>query len=168
MTAKAKNTANATTKSVEEAVNVGQEAWRSFFTAGTVNYEKIWADARDQWGKSTNGYDDFTALNKDNAETAVEVASAYSKGIEAISAEWFAFSKSVLDANVKATQDIFAAGTLQEVIELQNHHAKANLDGWVAQGTKLGEMPTELAQTVAKPVNARVNATVEKMTKAAA
>ncbi len=165
---KTKKTTAATPKSVEEAVNFGREAWQGFFANGADTYEKAMADAKDQWQKTTEGYDEFTAVNKDNVDAIVEVTNVYAKGVEAIGAEWMAFGKSMMESQIKATQDIFASASVKEAVEKQNETVKSSFEGWVAQSTKVGEMTNDLAKQVAVPMNERVSATVAKMTKVAA
>ncbi len=164
MTKKTQSKANP----VEEAMNANKEAWQSFWAASTESYEKMWGDANAQWQKTAFNYDDLAAFNQENVEVMKEVATVYTKGMEAMAAEWMAYGKSTFDANVKAAQAMAAAGTLKEAMEIQNDHVKTRVENWVAQGEKIGKMTKELAENVAKPVNGQVSKTVETMSKAAA
>jgi len=165
---KAKKDTAATTKTVEEAVNAGREAWQGFIATGADNYEKAVADAGDQWKKATTSYEEFAAVNKENVEAVVEVTTVYAKGVEAIGAQWMAFGKAMVESQVKATQDAFGAASLKDAMDLQNDSLKSSYENWVAQSTKISEMTQDLAKKVSEPMNERVSETVAKMTKAAA
>ena len=165
---KAKKETATSTKTVEEAVNAGREAWQGFIASGADNYEKAMADAGDHWKKATGGYEDIAAVNKENVDAMIEVTTVYAKGVEAIGAQWMAFGKSMVESHVKATQDAFGAASLKEAVDMQNDSMKSSYEGWVAQNTKISEMTQDLAKKVSEPMNERVSETVAKMTKAAA
>jgi phasin family protein len=150
------------TKAAETMVSAGQETFRGFAKAGAESYEKAFAGLRGKAGDVAQGYDDLAASGKAGIEAWSAAGAAYGKGMEAIGGEMFSFAKQMLDGNVAATKAILGAKTLNEVMELNSEYARAGFDGLMAQGTKVGELATKVAQDAVEPLNAEFTATVEK------
>ncbi len=165
MTAKStkqdKSTDNAT-KAAETIVAAGQETLRGFAKAGTEGYEKAFADLRGKAEGMGQGYDELAASGKDGIEAWSAAGAAYGKGMEAIGNEMMSFAKQMLDSNVAATKAILGAKSLNEVMDLNSDYARGSFDGLMAQGTKVGELATKVAQEAAEPLNAQFTASVEK------
>ena len=58
-----------------------------------------------------------------------------------------------------------AVKTIQELVELQNAYAKASIDALVSESTKMQELTVKIANEALAPLSARVNATVEVLSK---
>jgi len=97
-----------------------------------------------------------------------DAGTAYGKGMEAISSQWMSFAKQMMNSNVQATKAILGAKSLNEAMELQTEYARGSFDGLMAQGTKVGELTTKVAQETAEPINAQFTASAEKWRKNAA
>ena len=53
----------------------------------------------------------------------------------------------------------------REIVDLQSEYAKTSFDNIVSEGTKISEMTVKVANEALEPINARMNAAVEKMSK---
>jgi phasin family protein len=159
---KSTDSATKAAETAETMVSAGQETIRGFAKAGAESYEKAFAGLRGKTGDMTQGYDDLAASGKDGIEAWSAASAAYGKGMEAISGEMISFAKQMLDSNAAATKAILGAKTLNEVMELNSEYARAGFDGLMAQGTKVGELATKVAQDAAAPLNAKFTASVEK------
>jgi phasin family protein len=156
-----------TTNPMEDIVAASQEAVQAFVKASTEGYEKAFAGYRLP-GEFARNYDELAVNGKANLEAFVAAGTAYTKGIEALGAEWAAFTKQVVEDNISTAKACMGAKTLQELIELQSQFARSSLDGFMTRSTKVGELATKVAQETAEPLNARFTAVVEKFSKAAA
>ena len=110
-------------------------------------------------------YDEFNVLNKDNVDAVMKSGAIVAKGCEAIGQEVMAFAKASIEANVATAQALFGAKTLREAVELQTEFTRKAFDDMMAESAKLGEMSVKLANDAARPLQARVNVTVETMMK---
>jgi phasin family protein len=113
--------------------------------------------------KAVSSFGDVNTFGKDTVEAVVESATIASKGIEAFNAETAAFGKEAFEASSKATKDAFSAKSVQEFVEIQSEFSKSFFENYVAQSTKIAEMFTTASNEAAEPINARVNAFVEKV-----
>ena len=62
-------------------------------------------------------------------------------------------------------QALFAAKTVQELVDLQTEISRSGYDSLVTESAKLTELSLALANDAAEPIQARLNATVEKLMK---
>lgn len=162
-------------KPVEAAVNAGKETVekvvKASTDAATKNYEQAVAMTKEQVEKASTaafrGYDELVALNKDNLDAFVKSSNVMVKGYEAIGKEFMAFAQSSIDANVQATQAIFGAKTLREMIDLQAAYTRKNFDSAVAESSKIGELSVKVANEAFEPLQSRVNVAVESLLKPA-
>ncbi|MCG8358338.1 MAG: phasin family protein [Kiloniellales bacterium] len=172
-TKKTTTAANDALKPVEAAVAAGKETVEKAMKAGTEaatkNYEKVLAMTQEQVEKASaaafQGYDDMTALNKETMDAVVQSGNIVAKGYEAIGKELMAFTQISIEANVAATQAIFGAKNIREVIDLQTQYTRESFDKAMAESAKLSEMSVKLAKDAIEPIQSRVNVTVEKMMK---
>ena len=153
---------------VEDVVAAGQDAMQSFMKVGAENYEKAFGSARAKVEEAVKNFDQFALNGKDNVEAVMAASTACTKGMEAINAEMLGFARQMFDEGMTATKAMLGAKTLQEMVDLQTKFAKQNLDGFMTQSTKVGEMATKVAQDTAEPLNARMTAVMEKWTHLAA
>lgn len=156
------DTIAATKESMESAVKAGQDAYAK-------NLEGTIAASKEQFDKMSvnlfKSFDEVTAFNKANAEAVVTAGTVVSKGMEDLGKALFDFSKMSVDNAVNTMKAVMTAKSIREVVELQSEFTKASFDGLLAESAKLSEMSVKVANEVMAPINARVNATVEKFGK---
>jgi phasin family protein len=132
----------------------GSEMMETFANAGS--------DAvKQSMDKAMKGLDEFTSFGKGNVEAFIQCANAYSKGMEAISAEVMSFSKQSLEDAMAATKAALGSRSVQEFVEINSDYAKSAFDSYVGRVNKLGDMATTAAKDTFEPLNTRFNAFVE-------
>ncbi|MEX0922940.1 MAG: phasin family protein [Rhodovibrionaceae bacterium] len=173
----AKSAAETQSKAVETAaesvVAASQEVTESMVKAGsdaaTKQYEQAVAKTQEQVEKTSNamfkGYDEFSAINKQNLDAMVKSSTIFAKGFETISKEFFSYTQSALEMNVSGTKALLGAKSLKDVVDLQSEMARKSFDSALAESAKLTEMSVEVTNKAFKPLQDQVNVTVEKMTK---
>lgn len=133
------------------------------------SYESVIVASKEQVEKAikagTEALESAMAAGKDQVDAFVTAGNVAAKGFETINAEVIAYSKSQFEDQVSAAKALMGAKTLQEFIELQNDYAKSAFEAYTAYSTKLSEVATKVAQDAFAPINAQVQATVEKMVK---
>ncbi len=158
---------------VEAAVSASKETMEAVVKAGTqaatTSYEQTLALAQEQVEKASSslfqGYDDVTTLGKDNIDAYMQSTTLFAKGVEAMGKELMSFTQSAVDTNVANAKALFGAKTVRELIDLQTDFSRSGFDSLVAESAKFTELSMSLANETIEPLQARLNATVEKMMK---
>jgi phasin family protein len=158
---------------VEAAVAASQETIEAVVKAGsqaaTKGYEQAVAIAQEQVEKASSklfeGYDDVASLSKDSVDAYVASSTLLAKGVEALGKEMISFAQSTVESNLATTMAFFSAQTLQEAIDLQTDFSRSRLDTLVAESAKLTELSLALANDSFAPLQAQLNASVEKLMK---
>ena len=115
--------------------------------------------------KAFDGYEDFAAAAKENMDAALKSSQLFAKGAEAINAQMLAVAREAMEENLKASKAVLACKTPEALFELQNEIARTNYEKAIAETKKLTEMSVKVAEEASAPINARVNANVEVITK---
>lgn len=148
----------AVTKSVEDAIATAKQNLEGLVKAQQEQIEKASA-------KVLKSYDELTVLTKENVDALVKSGTVVAKGAEEAGKQVAAFTQSSLEKSVSNAKALLAVKTIQELVELQNAYAKASIDALVSESTKLQELSVKIANEALAPLNARVNATVEVLSK---
>ena len=175
MTTRRKTTGAKPAKAVEQTIETAQEtvetAVKASQEAVSGNYEKAYSMMNDQFDvygkKFFESFEDAAQFNKDNMDALVASSTAWGKGVETFSKNWFDFLKKTAEDNVSATKSIMAAKSVREAVDLQSNYAKSAYEAYVAEGNKLSELGINLANEAGAPIAARFKTTVEKFGKAA-
>ncbi len=178
-TAKAAATPAAdTVKQIEEAVAVHKETIESVVKAGAdvaskgvdkaVSLTKEQVDAAVKAGNAAfKGYEDVLQYSKANVDAFVQASTILARGVQEISKELVSLAQAQIEDSVGVSKALLGAKTLKEVIDLSSSVAKTNFDKLVAEGAKLNQLTTKLAEEAYAPINQRVEATVSQISKAA-
>lgn len=110
-------------------------------------------------------FEDVAGFQKENVEAFVASTTILTKGFEALSKEIVAFTQARYETSVAATKAIMGVKSVKELVDLQTEFAKTSFDAMVAEATKVSEASLKVANEAAEPITARVNATVEKLSK---
>ncbi|MGE5767051.1 MAG: phasin family protein, partial [Bacteroidota bacterium] len=156
-----------------ETVAAAQETIETVMKAGSQaaakGYEQAFALAQEQVEKAQQTlfkrYDEAASFGKDNVDACVQSGTLFAKGVESLSKELMTLAQSTAEANVATAQALFGARTLREVIDLQTEFSRTRFDSLVAESAKLTEFGIALAHETVEPIQARLNATVEKLIK---
>ncbi|MBS4046254.1 MAG: phasin family protein [Alphaproteobacteria bacterium] len=149
----------------EAVIFASKDQVEKAIAASTEALEKAFAVSKERFDAVAKGVDDAAKLGKDQVEAYVTAGNVASKGFESINAEVMAFTKTQVEDQISAAKAMMGAKTLQEFIELQSGFAKSAFEAYTAHTTKLSEVATKVAQDAFAPINAQVQATVEKMVK---
>ena len=133
----------ATAESVEQVMASGNEAMKNGVETMTKAYEK------------------FAGFGKQNAESWMQSAAAMTKAFERINGEFFAFSKQQMEDGVAAFKAVSGAKSVHEAFEVQSDFAKAALDAYIAQATKINDLVMDAAKQAAEPFQSRLSALTE-------
>ena len=148
----------AVTKSVEDAIATAKQNLEGLVKAQQEQIEKASAQV-------LKGYDDLTVLTKQNVDAFVKSGTVVAKGAEEAGKQVTAFTQSSLEKSVSNAKALLAVKTIQELVELQNAYAKASIEALVSESTKMQELTVKIANEALAPLSARVNATVEVLSK---
>ncbi|MBP2298240.1 phasin family protein [Azospirillum picis] len=160
-------------KSIDSVTTQAKEQYEGLVKAGQEQtlkqFEQTATAAKEQFEKATaqmlKSYEDLQAAGKANAEALIASSTIAAKGAEDLGREVVAYGQSALDKSIAAGRALLSAKTLQEVIELQNDFLKSSFDSMLAETSRLQELTTKVTNEALAPLNARVTATVETLSK---
>ncbi|MCH7485669.1 MAG: phasin family protein [Proteobacteria bacterium] len=114
------------------------------------------------------GYEEVVAFAKDTVEAVMESSTILAKGVQEFNKVWFDLAQASVEQNVAATKALLGCKSVKELAEVQSGLVAKNYDVLVADSRKLSDMSVKLAEEAAKPVNARVNAAMDRLSKSVA
>jgi phasin family protein len=145
------------------------EASSTGFETATKSYERLFGATKDQVEKASTTvfktYEDLSKFSKENMDAYVAAGSTVAKGFETIGKAWATFAQETFEASTQVAKALLSAKTLREAVDVQTDFAKTTFDKLVAEGTKATEISVKVANEAAEPINARLNATIEKFLK---
>lgn len=158
---------------IEDVAIQAKEQFEGIVKAGqeqaAKQFEQTVAATKEQVEKASaqmlKGYEDYAAFNKATVDALVKSSTIAVKGAEDINKELVAFAQASFDNSVAIGRALLSAKSFNEVVELQNSYAKQSFDSLVAEATKLQELSVKVTNEAFAPLNARVNAAVEKLAK---
>ncbi|WP_193368385.1 phasin family protein [Pelagibius marinus] len=158
---------------VEAAVSASKETMEAVVKAGTQaaskSYEQAVALVQEQVEKASSsvfeGYDEVASLGKDNIDAYVQSSTVFAKGFEAMSKELMSFAQLSVDTGMANAKALFEVRTVRELIDLQTDFSRSGFDSLVTESAKLTELSMNLANETIEPIQARLNANVEKLMK---
>jgi phasin family protein len=137
--------------------------------ATTPNYGQFVTTAKQQVEKSTSqflkGFEDLTALTKQNVDAFVKSGAILAKGFEDISKSTAAYTQSTLESSAAASKAVLGVKTVRDLVDLQSSFAKKSFDSAIAEGTKVSEISVKVANEAFQPISTQINATFGKLTK---
>lgn len=97
-------------------------------------------------------FDAIQQFGKHQFEATSAAAAAFSKGWQGIANETSDYSKKSFEKTREFAEKLIGVKKIDEAIALQTDFAKSTYEDFVAQSTKIGELYTELAKEVFKPL----------------
>ncbi|MCA1998118.1 MAG: phasin family protein [Armatimonadetes bacterium] len=148
----------AANKIMEDAVAQAKENMDGFIKA-----------SQEQAGKASaqmmKGYDELTTIAKQNVEAFIQSGTIVAKGAEEAGKQVAAFTQSSLEKGMATGKAMMGVKTFRDLVDLQNEYTKSSFDALVAETTRMQELSLKIANEAFAPINARVNATIEKIAK---
>ena len=152
-------------ESVDAAVKVGTDAFaKGYESAVTSTKEQV--DAAVKAGADAfQGYEDVVSFGKDNVDAVMEFSTILAKGVQEFNKVWFDLAQASVDKNAAASKALLGCKSAKDLAQVQSDQLAGNYGTLVLDGRKLSDMSVKLAEEVAKPVNDRVNAAMDRMSK---
>ena len=97
-------------------------------------------------------FDDMQKAGKEQLEHAAATAASMTRGFQAIATEATDYSKRSMEHTSSFIEKLMGAKSLETAIQIQSEFAKAQLEGFVAQATKMSELYKDIAKEAIKPV----------------
>jgi len=166
-------TLKANQAAAEKAVKAGKETAEKALKAGseavTKAYEQAIAAAKETVHKTfpqaAARFDEIAGLQRANIEALFSAGTVAMKGVETISEEVLAFNKKAIEDGMASAKKLLECKTVQELMEVQTDCACAQLEQFVAHGSKVTDMALKMAGEIAAPIQDRMGQTVEKLGK---
>ncbi len=115
--------------------------------------------------KQLKAADDVTAFNKSNVDALVQAGSIFFRGMEELTRTVVSLTQANVDSGVAAAKALVSAKNVTEFTELHNNYAKTAFDNAVSETTRLSELAIRVTHQTFEPINARVTAAVEQISK---
>ena len=175
-TTTAETTVKAVNDQMESAVAAGKEtieaAVKASADAAQQGYEKAVAITREQveaavkaGGDAFKSYEELFAYNKENVDAVMAAGSLWVQGVQDLNKAWFGLAQASLEKNVDVTKALFGAKSLADVVKVQSDYAKTSYQTIVGEGRKLSDMTVKVTEKAVAPLGARVEVTLEKVSK---
>lgn len=153
--------------------DVNQETIETVLKAGTQaaskSYEQVLAIAQEQVERASQSlfthYDEAAGFGLDNVDACVLSGTALSRGVEAMSREVMALVQSAVEVNVATTKALLGATSVRELVDLQAALSRRSLETVMAESARLTDLGFAVASDTVEPIQARVNATVDRLMK---
>ena len=111
------------------------------------------ANREDETMSNVSQYgEEFQRVSKDGFDAAVSSFGEVNKGLQAIAAEFTAYSKKTFEDGTRAFEQLLGAKSFEQVIEIQSQYARMAYEAHVAELSKLGAMYAGLTRNAYKPV----------------
>lgn len=164
------------TQVIEQAVAAGkdavEQAVKASQDAATKGYDQALAVAKDQveaaqkvQAQAVKSSEEALASAKENMDAVVKASQLLAQGLQDLSKSVFTLTQEAVEESLNNTKKLLAAKTLHEAVDLHSAHAKAQIDRMLAEGTRLTESSRKLFEEALAPIQDRLHATVEKLTK---
>lgn len=142
-----------------------QEGYNEMFEFSKEQMEKFF---KVDGSNSFKAVEDAMAFSKENVDAVVKSSSVAAKGFQDVATLFADMTRSSIEENVAASKKVFECKTPQEVAELQAELMKSGYEKLVENATRISEASTKIAEEATKPLQARVEASVEKFNENAA
>lgn len=110
-------------------------------------------------------FEDFQAIGKDSVDAYVASATAFSKGLQTITAEAVDFSRKSFERSTEAFEKASSAKSFEKALEVQQGYAKEAYEAFLGQMNKFGELYLATAKEAYKPFEAKLSGIAPKVTK---
>ncbi|WP_375202716.1 phasin family protein [Hyphococcus sp.] len=118
---------------------------------------------KEGYDKFAEGMSSFADFQKESLNAMMASAGAFTKGMEKLTSESAAFSKSAFEETVATAKAASAAKTLQEAMELNSDFMKTSVEKNLGQINKVADIWASTAKDTVEPLTERYSALVEKI-----
>ena len=117
---------------------------------------------------AAGSFEEFAGIGRANFEAFVKASQIASEGYGACAQSAIDFARSALEQNTESARAVLGAKSVQDAVEVQNAWARSAIDSYVTQAGKISELAARTTSDAFAPIQARIDETVTKATKAAA
>jgi phasin family protein len=129
--------------------------------AATEGLEKAQSKMKEGVDRAMKSAEQFAQFQQGNIEAMMKSSQVLATGLQDLGKHVAATSQANFEEAVATFRQLTTVKSLREAIELQTSFAKTSLEKAMAESGKLTETGLKLAEQVAAPLTARVNAAVE-------
>jgi phasin family protein len=129
--------------------------------AATAGLEQAQVKMKEGVSRAMKTAEQFAQFQQGNIEAMMKSGQVFAAGLQDISKHVAATTQANFEEAVAAFRQLTTVKSLREAVELQTSFAKTSLEKAMAESGKLTETGLKLAEQVAAPLTARVNAAVE-------
>lgn len=97
------------------------------------------------------GFDEAQKIGNAGFDSAMRSFGEVNRGFQAIAAEITDYTKKIFDDGSKTFEQIVAARSVEQVVDIQSAYARKAYEDYLAQVSKIGEMYAGLAKDVYRP-----------------
>jgi hypothetical protein len=119
-------------------------------------------------GNANRAIGEAMELSRENTEAAVEVTNVAVTVSKELAAELIGYMNKCFAQNVELSKQVLSCRTLNDMFDLSSRIMKTNLDGFFSESVRMSEKLFQCATDVSEPLNERLSATTERLTKAMA
>ena len=132
--------------------------------AATTGLDQTPAAMKQGVDRAMKTAEQFAQFYQGNFEAMVKSGQIWATGLQDLTKHMAGSTQAALEEGVSTFRAITSAKSLKEAMDLQTSYAKTSFEKALAEGGKLTETSLKLAEEVAAPLTARVNAAVEAFT----
>jgi hypothetical protein len=113
-------------------------------------------EAETEKARVADDIDTVQKLGTEQAESSTAAASSFLEIIQAIAAEASDYSRRSLEHGSSFVEKLFGAKSFEGAVLIQSEYARTSYAGLITYLRKMGELYTDLAKEVVKPVEAAI------------
>lgn len=140
--------------------------------AGAQQLEAIVTASQEQVEKAAaqilKGYEDIAAFHRDTVDALVLSGTIAAKGIEDLSRQAAAYARTAFDDSIALGNALLTVKSPKEAVSLHTAFVKASFETAAAESARFQDQTAKLVTATLAPINARVKAATEHVSKALA
>ncbi|MCW2247366.1 phasin family protein [Azospirillum fermentarium] len=111
------------------------------------------------------GYEDIAAFHRDTVDALVLSSTIAAKGIEDLSRQAAAYARTAFDDSIALGNALLSVKTPKEAVSLHTAFVRASFETAAAESARFQEQAGKLVAATLAPINARVKAAAEQVTR---
>ena len=113
----------------------------------------------------TRAYGEFSKFGQETLGVYMKAGEIFAKGAEDIGQAVFKLAKVTAETNAEAAKAVFAAKTINDVVDVQNDFALESYQTLFSEGTKISELSLKVAHEAFEPLKEQMHSSMAKTMK---
>ena len=113
----------------------------------------------------TRAYGEFSKFSQETLGVYMKAGEIFAKGAEDIGQAVFKLAKVTAETNAEAAKAVFAAKTINDVVDVQNDFALESYQTLFSEGTKISELSLKVAHEAFEPLKEQMHSSMAKTMK---